>query len=347
MAVVQTGNGVRITGDDGLDVQRTAFTEIPVIDLAGMMSPDEAERRNVGVEVRKACTEVGFFYVRNHGVSPDVLARCYEESRAFFALPEAEKCLIHIKNSPNHRGYGPLLEENTNPDSQGDLHEAFDLAGDIPASDPDVMAGKALYGPNLWPEQPPGFKPAVLDCYRSLVALGHTLFRAFALALELEEDYFLPLIRKPCAHMRILRYPPQEVVVSEKQIGIGAHSDYECFTILNQNGDSALQVLNAAGVWVEAPPIPDTFVINVGDMMARWTNDLFCSTLHRVINRSGKERYSIPLFFGPDYDTVISPLPSCQDADHPPLYPPIKAGDYILSRFDETYDYRQSQPEKV
>ncbi|NHN88616.1 isopenicillin N synthase family dioxygenase [Acetobacter conturbans] len=347
MAVVQTGNGFRKTGEGGLNVQRTAFTEIPMIDLAGMMSRDAAVRREVGEAVRRACTEVGFFYVCHHGVDPQSLARCYAVSKAFFMLSEAEKCEIHIRNSENHRGYGPLLEENTNPDSQGDLHEAFDLAGDIPQTDPDVLAGKRLYGPNLWPRHPAGFRDAVLECRSALVGLGHTIFRAFALALGLEEDYFQPLVEKPCAHMRILRYPPQKGVINEKQIGIGAHSDYECFTILHQNGESALQVLNAAGTWIEAPPIPGTFVINVGDMMARWTNDLFCSTLHRVINRSGKERYSIPLFFGPNFDTIISPLPSCQDADHPPLYPPVKAGDYVLSRFDETYVYRQPTAETV
>lgn len=337
-----TGNGPRAAGSGHLTVRRTAFSEIPIIDLQALSTSDRQAKAAVGLAVRRACSEVGFFYVRHHGVDPAVLERCYAASRDFFALPEAEKCAVHIRNSSNHRGYGPMLEENTNPDAKGDLHEAFDIALDIPTSDPDALAGKSLYGPNQWPERPADLKPAMTACHAALMELGRTLFRAFALALELEENYFLPLIAKPLAHMRVLRYPPQPEVTDEKQIGIGAHSDYECFTILHQNGDSALQVLNAAGTWIEAPPVDGTFVINVGDMMARWTNDLFCSTLHRVINRSGRERFSIPLFFGPDYDTLITPLPSCQDERHPPRYPPIGAGDYILSRFDETYLYRQA-----
>lgn len=343
MVMVKTGNGLRPVGKAGLDVKQVAFEQIPVIDLADMFLPAPQKRHDVGRAVRKACTEVGFFYVRNHGVSQQTLSDCYERSRQFFALPLAEKNRIHIRNSANHRGYGPLLEENTNPESLGDLHEAFDLACDIPASDPDVLAGKSLYGPNLWPDEPKDFRNTVMTCHAALIRLGHVIFRTFALALDLEENHFEQFIHKPLAHMRILRYPPQAGAIDEKQIGIGAHSDYECFTILHQNGESALQVLNANKEWIAAPPIPDTFVINVGDMMARWTNNLFCSTLHRVINQSGKERYSMPLFFGPDYDTLISPLASCVDETHPPLFPAIGAGEYILSRFDETYSYRQNE----
>ncbi|WP_372005715.1 2-oxoglutarate and iron-dependent oxygenase domain-containing protein [Tistrella mobilis] len=348
MAVVQTGNGPRELVDSGLDARSLAFTEIPVIDFGALVDPAStpAECMAVGDAVRDACTRVGFFYVRNHGVDPAVIAGTYGAARDFFALPMDEKMRIHIRKSKNHRGYVPLLEENTDPTAKGDLHEAFDMALEVPADDADVLAGKTMYGPNVWPELD-GFRPAMEGYYDAVYQLGRRIFRGFALALGLAEDHFEPLIRKPMAQLRVVHYPPQQGPIDERQIGIGAHSDYECFTILNQmEGVSALQVLNGAGEWIEAPPIPGTFIINVGDQMARWTNDVFASTIHRAINRSGRERYSIPFFFGPDYDTPIEVLDTCTTPERPARYPTVTSGAYILSRFDETFAYRKAgEPE--
>lgn len=341
MQIVQTGNGGRRIVSQGLAAQYLPFDAIPVIDFAAMQGDDRAAQQAVADQLGQACMQVGFFYVKNHGVPQAIIDRAFTEAQRLFALPIEQKMQIHIAKSAHHRGYVPLLEENTDPTASGDLHEAFDCALDVPADDPDVLAGKMLYGPNVYPADLPGFQAEIDRYYWHLFELGRKIFRAFALTLDLSEDFFEDKITKPLAQLRLLRYPPQTGEIDEKQIGTGAHSDYECFTILAQDDVGGLQVLNSAGEWISATPIPGTFVVNVGDQMARWTNDLFSSTVHRAINRSGRERYSIPYFFGPNYDTWVDVLPSCISPDHPPKYQPVTTGEYIIGRFNETFAYRQ------
>jgi len=326
---------------DGLVAQSVPFYAIPVIDFAAMQGGDRAERQKVADRLCQACIQVGFFYVKNHGVPQAVIDQAFAQAQRFFALPLEEKMKIHISHSPNHRGYVPLLEENTDPTANGDLHEAIDFALEVPADDPDVLAGKSLYGPNAYPDSLSGFRDAIDRYYQELYQLGKRIFQAFALALDLPENYFEDKITKPLAQLRLLRYPPQVGTIDQQQIGTGAHSDYECFTILMQDGVGGLQVLNSSGEWIAAVPIQGTFVVNIGDQMARWTNNLFSSTVHRAINQSEKERYSIPYFFGPNYDTLIDTLPICIHSDRPTPYKPITAGEYIISRFNETFSYRK------
>ncbi|KAJ3762712.1 hypothetical protein EV360DRAFT_13814, partial [Lentinula raphanica] len=207
------------------------------------------------------------------------------------------------------------------------------------------------------------FREPVLSYYHSIVQLGLRLFPLFALALDLPENFFEDKTTKPAAIMRLLHYPPQSPTTLDNDgvIGIGAHTDefpwleassfcnywspliamiqpviHQCFTILWQDTVSALQVRNADGKWIDAVPIPGAFVLNIGDQLARWTNDVFKSTIHRAINRSGQERYSIPLFFGVDYDVLLEPIPSCISPEMPAKYEPVKAGDYVQSRLEET-----------
>ena len=320
-----------------------AFEEIPIIDVAPMLGSDPAAKRALAAELRQACTEIGFFYIRNHGVAQELIDATFAECPRFFGLPLDEKMAIHVRHSLNNSGYTPLLEENTDPTAKGDLHEAFDIAHELPETEPDREQVARYYGANQWPADAaiPGFRDTIETYYRAMHELGHRLFSAFALALDLPEDYFAPLTSRPTAVMRIVAYPSQSGVIDPQQIGIGAHSDYECFTILAQETVPALQVRNQQGRWIDAPPIRGTFVINIGDQMARWTNDLFASTLHRAVNTSGRARYSIPFFLGSNHDTLIAALPGCVDADHPAKYPPVVAGDYVQGRFDATYAYRQ------
>lgn len=341
MSVVDTGNGLRSVTTSGLSARETPFHEIPVIDFGPMLGDDPAAKRAVAAALRDAATGVGFFYIKNHGVPAEIISAMFAAGPAFFGLPLEEKMRVHVKLSRNNSGYTPLLEENTNPASKGDLHEAYDMALELDPDDPDLLSGKALYSPNLWPEGQPEFRQAMLDYNAQMLRLGRHLFAAFALALDLPENYFDPMITKPTMAQRIVYYPSQDGAVSEDQIGIGAHSDYECFTILAQHEVAALQVLNCAGEWIAAPPIPGTFVVNIGDMMARWSNDLFASTVHRAINTTGKPRYSIPFFLGTNYDTLLDALPGCVTPERPRKYQPVVAGDYVQSRFDATYGYRQ------
>jgi isopenicillin N synthase-like dioxygenase len=175
-----------------------------------------------------------------------------------------------------------------------------------------------------------------------MVALGRRVLEAFALALHLPWNYFQSMCQKPMVTMRLLHYPPQPIILDEDQLGCGAHTDYECFTLLSQSNQSGLQVQNNQGEWINAQPIPNTFVVNIGDLMQRWTDDKFKSTIHRVINTSGTTRYSIPVFFGPDYFAEIKSLTT----DQTPKYPPVIAGEYLTQRFDDTYHYRQKDSDE-
>ncbi|KAI0699207.1 2OG-Fe-II oxygenase [Cytidiella melzeri] len=315
----------------------STFEEIPIIDLADLRSDVVADRRALANLIRDACVNIGFFYVRNHGVPDEIISKALSSGKRFFALPHLAKEALDIHKSNNYKGYTALLGENTNPENRGDLHEGFDIGWEAPDGATRDNDG-AMTGENVWPnaEDLPGFREDVLGYYHAVVNLGKALFPLFALALDLNEDFFEDKITKPAAIMRLLYYPPQEGIVDDRIQGIGAHTEY-CFTILWQDNVPALQVLNNNGNWIDAVPIPGTFVVNLGDQFARWTNDVFKSTVHRAINRSGQERYSIPLFFGTDYDVKLEALPSCISEECPPKYEVVTAGEYVKSRLESTY----------
>ena len=324
----------------GLAGRRIPFEAVPVIDLAPLLA--DPAHGTTAAAIGEACRTVGFLYVRNHGVPQELVDTVFALGRRFFDEPLDAKMAIHIARSPHHRGYFPMFEENTDPTLTADLKEGFDMALDLPPDDPHVKAGVPLHGPNVWPEGLPDFRPTLERYYGEMRHLAERLMRAFAVALDLSPDFFADKIDKPLAQLRLLHYPPQQGHVEEKTLGCGAHTDYGCLTILAQDEVGGLQLQNSAGEWVAAPPIPGTFVVNIGDQMARWTNDAFAATLHRVINTSGRERYSVPFFFDPNFDALVECLPSCHSAEQPPLYPPIHAGEHLLNRFNATFAYRKT-----
>ncbi|KAI0345609.1 2OG-Fe-II oxygenase [Trametopsis cervina] len=320
-----------------LERTESTFEQIPVIDLENIHSSDPIVRRALADQIRDSCINVGFFYVRSHGVAEQTISSALSAGKNFFALPQATKQALDIHKSANFKGYTALLGENTNPENRGDLHEGFDIGWEAPNGAARSDDG-AMTGDNVWPDADilPGFREDVLQYYHAVVNLGKALFPLFALALDLDENFFDDKVTKPAAIMRLLYYPSQDGVVDDRIQGIGAHTEY-CFTILWQDDVPALQVLNNQGKWIDAVPIPGTFVVNLGDQFARWTNDIFKSTVHRAINRSGKERYSIPLFFGTDYNVKLEALPSCVSDAFPAKYEVVTAGDYVKSRLEATY----------
>jgi isopenicillin N synthase-like dioxygenase len=206
-----------------------------------------------------------------------------------------------------------------------------------------VRAGKRLMGPNIWPPALPGMKQVLDSYYAAVVDCGEQLLRALAVALDKKQEFFLDKFKKPLARGSIIYYPPQPPDSGAEQFGVSPHSDYGCLTLLWQDDNGGLQVRAKDGGWIEAPPIPGTFVINIGDLLARWTNDLFASTAHRVINRSGRERYSVALFYDPHFDTAIEVLDTCCAPSTAPRYTPTTCGAYILERFGGAFSYRQNE----
>ena len=304
----------------------TDFDAIPVISLAALRRGGSEAIDGVTKEIVTACETAGFFYVIDHGVSPAQIAAVFEAARWFFGRPPAERNALDVATSSNFRGYVPM--GITGPNVPRRLLEAFQMMIDLGPDDPDVQAGNMMYGPNRWPPEAPEFRAAMQGYFAAMTELSQRLLGAFARGLGLSDDYFLSFFRKPLTQLRLLHYPPQPP--DEGAQGVETHTDTGAFTILLQDRVGALEVRNRAGQWIGARPIPDSFVINVGDMMQRWTDGRFVSTPHRVANRTGEDRFSVPFFANPDYDAIITPL--AQDPSAGPREP-LSCGPYVEAAY--------------
>ena len=322
---------------------RGDFERLPLIDVSGLRSERLAERRQTALELDGAARNAGFFYAVEHGLEQPLIDGLEAAAAEFFALPEAVKQRYYIGDSRNHRGYVPPGEEVFYAGSK-DTKEAFDLSLDLPASDPDYLAGNRLLGPNRWPLEVPNFRARVEAYYGAVTALGRRLLRGFLLALDLPEDHFDHALKKPPSQLRLIHYPLQANGNADDAPGIGAHTDYECFTLLHATSPG-LEVLNAKGVWVDAPPVPGAFVINIGDLLEVFSNGRWVSTAHRV-RKVREERYSAPLFFNLDYDAEIAPCPHLVQADGAARYPAVRAGEHLLSQTAQSFSYMKRQIER-
>jgi len=316
-----------------------AFDRLPVVDVAALFSTAAAERRSVGRELDRAARTAGFLYVTGHGIAPERFVQLQAAAAEFFAQPDDVKMRHYIGNSRNHRGYVPPGEEVFYGKSK-DLKEAYDLALDLPPDDADYLAGNRLLGPNVWPPEVPSFQPQISAYYDAALVFGRTLVRGFALGLGLDERHFDALVTKPPTQLRLVHYPPNLDVTSDST-GIGAHTDYECFTILHTTAPG-LEVLNARGEWIDAPPVAGALVVNIGDLFEALTNGAWPSTTHRV-RKVTVERYSFPLFFNLDYATRITALPGFLEVGQPPRYPELVAGEHLLAQTIQSFSYLQRE----
>ncbi|MCF8483152.1 MAG: isopenicillin N synthase family oxygenase [Rhodospirillum sp.] len=317
--------------------------DLPIIDVTDLRSGDQARRVAVGRKIAEACTTAGFFYIVNHGVSESLIDSAIAESLAFFHQPLEVKA--KTKANVNFRGFhatgGALMYGADKPD----FKEFFQIGLDLAEDDPDVLAGQPLRGPNQWPETPPGFRPAMEAYYTAIGECGADLLRGVALALTLPETFFRDRYAKPLQRTQAIYYPPQPEEMGPDQYGVACHTDYGCITLLYQDDVGGLEVLNRDGQWVEGPPVPGSFVVNVGDLLQRWSNDHFLSNAHRVRNTSGRERFSIATFYDPSYDSVVDPrdLLSARGAEEAPRHVPISAGDHIWGRIVESGRHRKEK----
>lgn len=317
---------------------------LPVIDLQPLRSGDPNARRQVALQLAAACHRSGFCYLANHGLAAGLIERTLIQARRFFDLPAARKQTIAIEHSACHRGYFGLGGENLDPVRQldaGDYKEGLKIGRELAPDHPLVAAGTPLHGPNQWPADLPGWRAAMQAYYAACRDLGRQLMGAFALALALPEAYFDGWLRGPMATLAPLHYPP--LPPAAERLSAGAHTDFGCLTLLAQDDVAGLQIRDRDGRWRPVPPRPGTLVLNVGDMLARWSNDLFASTAHRVVNRSGRDRYSLAFFYDPEFATPVACLPHCSGPDFPPRYPATTCGCYLLDRIADTFAYRRSR----
>ena len=297
--------------------------EIPLIDVSCLFRKDRDAMESCAGQIGSACERIGFFYITNHGVSAKTVDDALAQSRRFFDQPKSfKRRLLFDQNDRGYKGPGNIIVPGYPPDHK----EVLDLGVDLPVDHPDVIAGKPFHGPNQWPAIP-GFREALMVYYREVKKLCHEMLRLFALALDLNEAFFLPFHDNAHVTWRIMRYFPGDY--TKGQYGTAPHTDFGTITLLYQDDLGGLEVYSRDGEWICAPHIPGTFIVNIGDLMACWSNDRFTSTAHRVLNRSGRDRYSIPMFYNPDFDTVVECLPTCSDESNPPRYQPTHYGDYI------------------
>jgi len=299
--------------------------EIPVLDLAAFLRGDDGALEKVAGELRHALEEVGFFFIVNHGVPQSLIDQMYRQTERFHALPEQEKTKIAVNQ--DHVGYMGNEGElpRTSPYSTGilkpDVGECFFIKCDRAPHDLKVK--------NQWPGNLPRFRETLVEYFEILEDLGRRILPLYAAALELPPDYFQDAFSayETESILRAAHFPPGEL--EDCQFNVGPHTDSSFLTLLAVTEIPGLELLSQSGNWFPAPPIPGAMVVNSGDILTRWTNGRFLSTPHRVRNRSGRDRYSIPLFMQPKPDQVIECLPTCTTPENPPKEPPITAGDYF------------------
>ena len=326
---------------------------MPVIDVGPLVADragrpvDASARQAAATAIDRACRGTGFFLVAGHGVDPGLLGELDRQARAFFALPEAEKAEIAMaRGGRAWRGWFPEGGELTA--GRPDHKEGLYLGAELGPDDPRVRAGLPLHGPNLFPAGIPGLRPAVLAWTTALTELGHALARGVSLALGLGPDWLdRHLTADPTILFRIFRYPPRPA--GDDGWGVAEHTDYGLLTILAHDGTPGLQVRGAGG-WIDVPAVPDTFVVNLGDMLDRMTGGRYRSTPHRVRHGAGPgggDRLSFPFFFDPGWDVEVRPVPG-EVLGPPPEHRPERWDGASVHEWSGTYgDYLTAKVARV
>lgn len=308
---------------------------IPVLDIGRFLAGEPGAATALAGEVARTCEDTGFLVVANHGVPQALPDRVFAAAAEFFAQPEAEK--LALKIGELNIGYLPfggqtVRHSPVNRNTRPNFSESFYITRDRGPDHPDIVGKKRLIGLNRWPAEMPEFRAAALAYYAAMEAMTTRLVPLFALALGLPSDYFAAAFAEPNCTIRLIHYPPQpdpsDPKLEENKFGFAPHTDNNFITFLAQSALPGLEVRTAEGEWIRPPAVPGTFVVNTGAMLARYSNDRFPATPHRVINRNDASRYAIPFFLGPNHDVVVAPVATCIGPDNPPKYEPITPGDF-------------------
>jgi isopenicillin N synthase-like dioxygenase len=316
---------------------------IPVIDFGPAFRREPGGLETVAAQVRAASETVGFFYLAGQGMEQEIIDAAFAASREFHALPADVKATLKINE--NNIGY---LAPNQSIQGASTVHkatrpnynESFFISHDRAPDHPDVVAGLPLRGRNQWPAGHEGMRSAMVTYFKTLEAVGDAMLPVLARALDMPADAFAPFFTDEShVNLRFLHYPPQETD-DDEQFGQGPHTDNSFITMLAREDVPGLAVRLPNGEWLAPPVIPGTFLVNLGNIMKRWSNDRFLSTPHGVLNDSGKDRYSIAFFYSPNVNAPIECLPSCVSADNPPRYAPAVYRDLVLAFYNANYFHR-------
>jgi isopenicillin N synthase-like dioxygenase len=312
---------------------------IPLIDVAPYLAGAAGARQRLAGELRWVFENVGFYYLRGHGVAPALIADTYAAAAQFHAQPLAAK--LAIRTNEHNIGYLPMASQDPRAGRQPSRNAAFFLRRERAADDPLVRANRRFHGLNQWPADLPGFRDTTLRYIAALEALCRRLVPLYAVALDLPADTFDAAYAEPHIILRLSHYPPLAPDDADG-ISLVPHTDSGFMTLLPPNPVPGLSIQLPDGRWIDAPPVDDAFVVNGGDILHRWSNERFLSTPHRVLNRSATDRYAIPFFCDPNHDTLIECLPGCASAANPAKYPPVRMGDYAVWFARKSYEHMAS-----
>ena len=318
----------------------SASDHIPVIDLGPYLADARGAADRTAGELRFALTEIGFYFIVNHGVPPGLVRDTFRQAARFHAEPRDRKLAIRIDK--HNVGYLPMRGDTLRTSTvaavtKPNLNEALFVARDLPDDHPDVVADRRFRSANRWPADLPGFRDTVVRYCDTMERLVQRLVRLYALALDLPLDYFDQPFREPQYKLRMTHYPPQPDAPAD-EFGIAPHTDTSFLTLLAPNEVPGLSIRTPSGDWIDAPAIADAFVVNGGQLLQRWTNDVFLATPHRAINRSGGERYALAFFCDAAIDCPVEAVPTCVGPDRPPKYPMTSYTDYMIRYQKQTYD---------
>jgi isopenicillin N synthase-like dioxygenase len=318
---------------------------IPVLDIGPFLAGEPGASAPLARAVTRTCEDTGFLVVANHGVPQAFPDRVFAVAAEFFARPEAEK-LAH-KIGDLNIGYLPfggqtVRHSPVNKNTRPNFSESFYITRDRAPDHPDIVNRKRLIGLNRWPGDMPQFRAATTAYYAAMEAMTTRLVPVFGMALGLPDDYFAEAFAEPNCTIRLIHYPPQPDP-GDNEFGFAPHTDNNFITFLAQSALPGLEVRTEEGEWIRPPAVPGTFVVNTGAMLARYSNDRFRATPHRVINRNDRARYAIPFFLGPNHDSVVAPVPTCVAPDNPPRYEPTTYGDFTERLLTLNFAHRRGE----
>jgi isopenicillin N synthase-like dioxygenase len=318
---------------------------IPVLDIGPFLAGEPGVIEPLARAVARTCEDTGFLVVANHGIPQALPARVFEVAAGFFARPEADKLALKIGDL--NIGYLPfggqtVRHSPVNRNTKPNFSESFYISRDREPDHPDIVNMKRLIGLNRWPADMPEFRAATTAYYAAMEAMTTQLVPVFAAALGLPLDYFAAAFDEPNCTIRLIHYPPQPDP-GANEFGFAPHTDNNFITFLAQSALPGLEVRTAEGEWIRPPAIPGTFVVNTGAMLARYSNDRFKATPHRVVNRNDKSRYAIPFFLGPNHDAVVDAVPTCTGPDNPRRYEPTTYGDFTERLLTLNFAHRRGE----
>src|SRR5665213_1671302 len=321
-----------------------ATGRIPLLDIGPYLAGAPGARADLARAIERTCRDTGFLVIANHGIEQRLIDDTFAAAATFFDLPLREK--LPLKVGDLNIGYLPygaqiVRTSKVHLNTQPNLSESFYIVNDLNADDPRIVSGDPLYGLNKWPGGMPEFKAATLAYMHAMRPLAAQLVSVIGTSLGLEDDYFVSRFKEPTTTLRLIRYP-SHANAEDNQFGFAPHIDTNFLTLLARSALPGLEVRTGEGEWIRPPHVPNTFVVNTGEMLGRYSNDRYIATPHRVINDNNTLRHAIPFFFGPGLEAIIQPVPTCVSADNPAKYEPLLYADHRRKLNLTNFDHRRT-----